>query len=76
MDPGKLAPCIAHDIDGGIGKAELGWIFIQLSDDKMFSWEFIQTKLVQLRNLLRWKDKSDLSTRLPGISNFIRVEIV
>ncbi len=66
MDPGRLAPCIAHDIGGGVGKAELGWIFMQLSKDKMLPWESIQRKLVDLRSVLVRKDKSDLSTRLPG----------
>jgi len=66
LEPGRLAPCIAHDVDGGVGKAELGFIFLQLSRDKLITWEWLQTKLVELRSILIRHDKSDLSTRLPG----------
>jgi hypothetical protein len=67
MDPGRLAPCIAHDVDGGVGKAELGWILLQIANEKLISWKFFRSKLEDLRTVLRRKDKSDLSTRLPGM---------
>jgi hypothetical protein len=66
MEPGRLAPCIAHDVDGGVGKSELGWILSELVADKMLRWDFIQSRLMDLRNVLIGQDKSNLSTRLPG----------
>lgn len=67
MDPGRLAPCVAHDINGGFGKDDLGFVLKKLSHDRLLSTcDFIQDKLLGLRQILRYKDKSDLSTRLPG----------
>jgi hypothetical protein len=67
MEPGSIAPCSAHDFQGGIAKAEIGEIFKYLVRKKHLNWTFLQNGLKALRAILRHEDKRDLSTRLPGI---------
>jgi len=67
MEPGRLAPCIAHDVDGGVGKVDLALILYQISYDKFIVWDNLKIMLNGLRKILTGKDKSNLSTRLPGM---------
>ncbi len=66
MEPGRLAPCIAHDVDGGVGKFDLALILYQIHHDKLIVWDDLKMMLDGLRKILTGKDKQNLATRLPG----------
>jgi len=66
MDQGSLAPCVAHDLQGGFAKEDISAILKMLVDGGAFEWSFISDGLSKLGKILRFQDKKDLSTRLAG----------
>jgi hypothetical protein len=69
MEPGCIAPCSAHDFQGGIAKLEISEILKYFSRRHLLNWTFIQNSLKSLGGILRYEDKRDLSTRLA--SNYL-----
>jgi len=63
---GRLAPCTAHDVQGGFGKSDISLLLLQISNCKPLSWNFLQNGLLRLKGILKYEDKRDLSTRLAG----------
>jgi len=63
LQPGSLAPCMAHDLNGGIFKTDISLILSEFSSEGHMSWASIQNCLTKLRAILRFEDKADLSTR-------------
>jgi hypothetical protein len=63
MSPGSLAPCIAHDVNGGFFRNDISAIFLDLSQRGDMNWKSIQSGLLELNSLLRFQDKYDFSTR-------------
>ncbi len=66
LDQGRLAPCIAHDLQGGFAKLDIVDILLDLSTQQGVCWTTLQDGISDLRNILKYEDKRDLSTRLPG----------
>jgi hypothetical protein len=63
LNTGCLAPCLAHDLHGGIFKTDISNILTELSRKHLMTWSETQAGLLELQTLLRFEDKYDLSTR-------------
>lgn len=65
--PGRLAPCLAHDLMSGFVKRDISDILLSMSLSSPMSWKFYQEGLYDLKRLLSHEDRRDLSTKLAGI---------
>ena len=42
MKPGSIAPCSAHDFQGGIAKDDISEVFKRLTRSNLMNWTFLQ----------------------------------
>ena len=66
LEPGSLAPCSAHDFQGGVAKSDISYVLKDLANRKLVDWDFFQSGLKDLRKTLMFSDKNELSVKLPG----------
>jgi hypothetical protein len=69
MDPGSLAPCIQHDLFGGIGRSDMSYILIDLAKQHHITWDTLRIKLKKMRDDLKNKDRRDLMVKITGRYN-------
>ena len=66
MDSGSVAPCSAHDINGGFAKEDISLILKFIARERGIDWGFLQNGLLNMHCILRFEDKRDLSVRIAG----------